>query len=332
MHYVYRHFDGPLYIVVAKTFYDTKAIGKLPIENADLTPSYFAAHLPLYPVFIKIFSPIGYLQSQILVTIIFTILLALLFYYTVKVFKLSEHPLLLTSVMLFLPRFLVLRSVGAPETLFMFFILLSLLFFEKEKYIWAGIVGALAVATKLPGIILFVAYLAVFTEHFIKTKKINWRGAGILLIPLGLVGVFWVYLVQYHDFFAYFHTNYVVPMPYPFAAFNKSAKWVGTGWLEDVMLYFFIYGFAVINLYKSKQRSFFYFTAIFFVACLFVQHKDISRYIVPIWPLVCIAYEKLFTSKKFLLIVLILLPGIYLYAWNFMTENIMPISNWAAYM
>ena len=93
-----------------------------------------------------------------------------------------------------------------------------------------------------------------------------------------------------------------------------------------------MYGLAIFNLKDSKYRSFFYFGLVFFTATLFVQHRDISRYFLPLWPLALIAFEKFFTSKKFLIIFIILLPAIFLYAFNFLLYNVMPISDWSAFL
>lgn len=312
--------------------------GKGLIISLPLSAGYFAAHLPLFPVLIRIFAPLfGYPYAMIFVNFISTVGLVLIFYELLRRLHLSENPLLLSGVLLFLPRFLAVRTIGAPESLFMAFILLSILSFEKGKYFWAGLAGALAAMTKTPGVILFFAYGAVIMERFIrKSHKDNHKFTNsyfwLLLIPAGLLSVFLFYYVQYNDFFAYFHTNGVVPMPYPFSAFNFNARWVGSAWLEDVVFYFFIYLTAVFSLNNLKYRSIFYFTFLFFSAAVFIQHRDIARYTLPIWPLACIAHEKFFTSRKFVIVLILLLPAIYLYTWNFLIYNIMPIGEWRPYL
>lgn len=329
---VYRHFDGPLYVVVAKTFYDPALIENLRLETI-LPPSYFAAHLPLYPFLISLGAVFfGYLKSMILVNIIATAILSGFFYYIVKHLKLSAAPLLLAVVFLFLPRFLIVRSVGAPESIFILFILASLFFFEKKSYLLAGLFGFLSVLTKTPGVLLAAAYGLVFVENYIKKRDSTGPLISACLTGLGLLAVFGLYALRNGDFFAYFHTGGVVPMPYPFAAFNSSARWIDTAWLEEIILYFFLYGLTVVTLWKNKYRSLFYFSLVFFSATLFIQHRDISRYSLPLWPMALIAFEHLFTSKKFLVVFAILLPGLYLYAWNFMGYNVMPIANWQPYL
>ncbi len=329
---IYQNFDGLLYIVPAKTWYSPEAIGALRLE-LPLPLEYYAAHLPLYPFFIALFAPVlGFLKSMLFSTIFFAVAVALMFYQLLKKFEITKNPLLLTIVFLFLPRFLVVRSVGAPETLFMFLILASVYFFEKKNIFLAGLLGGLAAATKTPGILLAGAYGLVALEQLVKTKKFQWNWLYIALIPLGLVAVFSLYAVQYGNFFAYFNTGGVVPMPYPFSAFNFQAQWVDTAWLEDILLYFFLYLFTIMQLKDTKYRSFFYFSLVFFIGAMFVQHRDLSRYMLPLWPFVCIAFEKTFTSKKFIWVLMILLPAIYLYAINFMLFNIIPISDWQAFL
>lgn len=334
---VYQHYDGPWYIVVAKTFYNPEEIQGLKLE-AVLPDKYFAAHLPFYPAAIRVvketgvFKQLGYLKSMVSVNILATVGLAMFFYWFLSKFKLTKNPLLLVSVFLFLPRFLVIRSIGAPESLFLLLILLSLYFFEKNQFLLAGLVGGMATMTKTPGILLFGAYGLVFIERWIKYRKFNWDWLGILLIPIGLLGVFMIYWKQYGDFFAYFNSGDNIHLVYPFSVFDFKKPWVGTAWLEDVFFYFFIYGLTVLNLKDNKYRSLFYFSLIFFLATVFVQHRDISRYSLPLWPLAVISYERFFASKKFLIVFVILLPAIFLYAWNFLGYNIMPIADWRPFL
>ena len=339
---IYSHFDGPLYIIPAKTGYDPGLIAKILRDpSMPQNPLYYAAHLPLYPFFIWVgaIAHLGYLKSMLAVTVVSTIVLGWIFYFVLKRFNLTQHPLLLTSIFLLLPRLWVVRSVGSPEPLFILLILASLFFFEKKNYMLAGLMGGLATMTKTPGILLFPAYALVILESYVapaKEKVLSYRvtlsSLFLLFIPLGLVAVFGIYAVRYHDFFAYFHTGGVVPMPYPFAVFNASAKWVGTAWLEDVLFYFALYAATAVVLWNSKYRSLFYFALTFFVATLFVQHRDISRYSLPLLPLAMIAFEKKMTSKQGIIVFLILLAGIYLYAVNFLGANVMPITEWSPFL
>ena len=379
---IYKHFDGPLYIISAKTGYNPEAFKRIDREpTLPHNSLYYAAHLPLYPFFIYLGSfAVGFLKSMIGVTLISSMALSCFFYYFLKRLNLTKHPFLLTSIFLLLPRFLVVRSVGSPEPLFLLLILSSLFFFEKKNYLFAGIFGGLATMTKTPGILLFPAYIFVLIESWsigylsfrsalggeksrsvmtlrqvrlsfarflsrpepaeglLRNDKLvpninwNWNWLFLLFIPLGLLAVFGIYYIQCNDFFAYFHSGDNIHLVFPYAVFNSSSPWVGTAWLEDILFYFVLYISTVVILWKSKYRSFFYFALIFLTATVFVQHRDISRYSLPLWPLACVAYEHIFTSKKALLVGIVLIFGIYMYAWNFLGANVMPISEWLPFM
>lgn len=329
---VYQNFDGVLYIVPAKTLYVPQAIEALRLEQG-LPNIYYAAHLPLYPFLIRLFASVfEYLPAMILVNLMFSCLLAVSFYLFLKHFKLTEKPLLLTIVFLFLPRFFVVRSVGSPESLFLFLILGSVFFFEKKNYLLAGIMGGLSVWVKSPGILLAGAYGLVILEELIKTKRFKFEWLYLLFIPAGLLGLFSFYALQYGDFYAYFNSGDNLHLVSPFSVFNFQKRWVGTAWLEELIFYSILYVYSLIHLKDIKQRSLFYFPLVFFIATIFVDHRDWARYMLPIWPFACIALQQTFTSKKFFITILILLPAIYLYAINFMLYNILPVSDWRPFL
>ena len=333
---VYQNYDGPLYVIASKTLYDPLKLSppeKGLIVSLPLTNEYFAAHLPLYPLVIKMFAQtFGFLKSMLIVNILFTIFLVWLLYLFLQKLKI-KNPLLLSVVFLFMPRFLVVRSVGAPESLFIFLILASIYFFEEKKYFIAGLFGGLSVITKSPGIILFFTYLCVFIEQYIKEKKFNIRWLYILLIPIFSLGLCYFYYLRYGDFFLYFKLGELVPLVFPFSVFNYQAKWVDTAWLNDIVFYYLIFGLTTIYLFRHKMRSLFYFSLLFFISVLFLQHKDIARHSLPLWPLSIIAFEKFFTTKSFLTVffAIIIITG-YFYGWNFISFNIMPIGDWTPFL
>src|SRR3989337_4439125 len=67
--YIYRHYDGPLYAVAAKTLYNPLLIEKF-ILDISFNVKYFSAHLPLYPILVRLFAPIfNSSKSTIFVTL-----------------------------------------------------------------------------------------------------------------------------------------------------------------------------------------------------------------------------------------------------------------------
>lgn len=326
---IYRNFDGLEYIIIAKTFYNPEAIANLHLAQPA---SYFASHFPGYPLLISFFAPfLGYLKSMLFVSLLFTILSAWAFYFLAKDFKLTNNPLFLSLVFLVLPaRWVIVHSVGSPEPVFIFFVILSIYFFLKNK-IWAvAVFAAAAQLVRPPGVLLGIAIGLYILWQGYKKKSLKYVLSfyPLLLVPLTLTGIFYWYSQTYNDFFAYFHSGDNIHLTFPpFQVFNKAQFWVGDIWLEDVV-YIFILGFlGGLFLIKQKLYALAFFVLTYLTASIFVAHRDISRYLLPIAPFVIIAFEKVLVSKEFKIVLVILALAIYLYSQNFILQNTAPIPN-----
>jgi len=181
--------------------------------------------------------------------------------------------------------------------------------------------------------LLFAGYAMFFGEKLLRERRFSWYSLSILLMPLALVGVFTLYYFRMGDFLAYFHSGDNIHLLFPpFQVFNQLARWVGTGWLEDILFIYFFYLLAVLNLAKiPKLRVVFWFMLVYFLAIITVEHKDIARYSLPMLPFAGIAFEKFFTSKKVVLAGVALLPALYFYAWNFLLHNTAPVTDWSLF-
>lgn len=327
------NFDGPNYLIISKTWYDKQLIrtqfsNPLPLE-------YYPAHLPFYPAVTAVFD---FFLSGPLAMLIATLLGSLLFFLAFYRYLEAigiKRPLWLCLVLLILPaRFLVVRHVGSPEPWFMFFIITSLLAFKKEKYWLAGIFGALAQLTKSPGILLFAAYGLHWLLDYYQTKRLNLKRFPLLLIPASALALFYYYQLQTGDFLAYFNSgdNFHLFWP-PFSIFSpKGQFWTGDFWLEEILLWWLLYGLAAFRLYKENLKIEALFAGIFFTSTLFVAHRDLSRYILPLSPFLIVAYRDLLVKKEFRLIFAILVIPSFLYAWNFILNNVSPVADWTPYL
>jgi len=80
---VVANYDGPLYLVVAKSFYNQETIKQ--IVSFPLPTEYYAAHFPLFPLLIKIISlGLGYPYGMLLATLISSILCLYFFFLLTK--------------------------------------------------------------------------------------------------------------------------------------------------------------------------------------------------------------------------------------------------------
>lgn len=338
MNYLFSSFDGANYLIISKSWYDADFI-RLNFDN-PLPLEYYPAHWPLYPAIIYLFDlvlsgPWAMMMAS-LVGLIFFYLAFIKFltnfkFTGKKVFWLGVTSLVLPA------RWLAVRSVGSPEAWFGGFMLMSLVAYRQKKYWLAGLWGALATATKSPGILLFVAF-GIY--ELINNRSNIWRAIKnlipVLTIPLAVLGVFYFYYLRTGDFWAYFNSgdNFHL-MALPFMIFTaKAGAWVGSFWLEEIIFIWLIYGLGLLKMgkdlgYKSVE---FVFGSVFFATTLFVSHRDIARYILPIMPLALMGYKDVVETKEFKWILALLVIPVFLYAIGFISGNTMNISDWTPYL
>jgi len=337
---IVSNYDGPLYIAVAKTLYNKEALGQF---SFDLPNEYYAAHFPLFPLLIRLF---GYVlvfpYAMLLVTVLSSLLAITYFYKLIKNYVKPTDAYWITFVFSIFPaRWLVVRSVGSPEPLFIGAIIASLFYFKNKKYFWAGMWGAVAQLTKSPGILLFIAYAGAIAMpelrklaatrfgHWIKT--IEFKTLWVLLIPISLFGVFIFYSQAMNDFFAYFHSGDNIHLVFPpFQVFNYQASWVNTHWLEEIIIFYLLAGWGVLKLIEKKEETLAWFTGIFLLSIFFVSHRDIIRYSLPVIPFLYVSYNDVVTSKKFKIAFMVIILPIYLFSLAFISGNVMPVSDWTS--
>jgi len=332
---VRQNFDGPYYAVVAKSWYKHDIISSnfsfpLPLE-------YYPAHFPLYPFLMSLFGKTGYLNGGLIINLTASVAVALTLYYIASKQKWGNPLYVSLASLFFWPRMWAVRSIASPETLFILFIISSLYFFETKRYWLAGLVGTLAVLTKSPGILLFPA--------FVMASKFNRKIWPTLLIPVSLILLFMFFKVQTGDFWAYFHTGDNIHLQIlPFKVFDSRQSWVGDFWLEDILWVYLIAGIGVWRAFKvgaglpaarlpagQGRQVWAYFGLIYFVSILFVSHRDISRYSLPLVPIVLLGFAEVFEKKEVRWAVALLTIPMFFYTVNFLTHNTVVISNWAPF-
>ncbi len=329
---VFANFDGPNYLVIAKCGYDPQCIRTTfslpqPVE-------YYPAHFPGYPLLISAFDQIlpGW-WAMLIANLFTTLTMVTIIYLLLKQLEVKSA-FWLSLLSLFLPaRMLVLRTVGAPETLFITLLLASIYFYRQKKYWPAGIFLAFAQLTKTPAILLFIAY---FIDTFLSVKwsMKKWLNKTPLLLgPAVILPLFLVFQNQTGNFLAYFNSGdnfHLVPIP--FQTFVSSRSWLGDFWLEDIVYVYLIGGLAITQLWKKYHGKIIaIFPTIFYMATLFVAHRDISRYSAPLYFFYLLAFKNFLKKKEFRIVFFILLPAVYFFAINFINYNVAPIADWTPY-
>lgn len=336
---IVANYDGPLYLVVAKTLYNKALIGTnfqfpLPYE-------YYAAHFPLFPLLIKLVGTIiNYPYAMLIVTLVSSLLAIIFFEKLISQFVDKKSSIFLTFIFSIFPaRWLIVRSVGSADPLFVAAILASVYFFRNKRFWLTAFWGAVATFTKSPGILLFAAYGIFYIFESIKNKKLNFylkKTYPLLLIPISLILVFVFYKITMGDFLAYFHSGDNIHLGFPpFQIFNYSAPWVGTlgtFWLEEIIFIYIIGAIGVYKLFQKKELEIACFTGLYFLMILFVAHRDLLRYFLPAVPFLFVAFSDVLIKKEFKIAIIIAIIPIYLYSLAFISQNVMPISNWAPFI
>ena len=334
---VFANYDGPNYMVIAKCGYKKDCIG--PNFSLPQPLKYYPAHFPGYPILIKFFGNFTTgPKAMIFSTLLGSVFLSLILFELFKLFLKPSKSFWLTIVFLFFPaRFFILRSVGAPETWFLATTLASIYFFKKDKIWLSAIFVALSQLFKSPGVLLLASYGIMAIFELIKHKNLYStlkKYYPYLLVPVTILFVFYLYYLQTGNFWAYFqsgdnfHLNFL-----PYQVFISSKSWINTIWLEDII---YIFLFALYGVYRLVKKYKFdiivIYPLIFTIATLLVAHRDISRYISPVYPFLLLAYQRFFNRRSIRTILILLIPAIILYAINFVSGNVAPISDWTNYL
>jgi len=194
----FGNFDGVHYLRIAQNGYFAE---------------YTQAFLPLYPIIIRIlnFFPKGNLDLNLYTdpSYFYTgLILSVLFfigalYFVYKLWEEQYGKKIANLAVLLLLSFPTAFYFGAiySEALFLLLAVLVFWFSKKEKFFMAGVIAALASATKILGVLLFV-FLAIEVWSKYKGKKKSltgkfwWDLIGVLISPLGIIGyMYYLYRV-----------------------------------------------------------------------------------------------------------------------------------------
>jgi hypothetical protein len=313
---VYRFWDGPNYLTVARTVYEIRPDNPLLAYVHD--PRFFASYLPFYPLAVRGLAIFGYERAMLLVSILAGTAAVLLFYRLARdVWKLPS-PLFLSLVFLFLPpRWLLYRSTGATESLYIAATLASILFFERSRYGRASVAAALAALTRISGLMIAPAYAVVLWRQK-RYRSILW----LALVPAGLFAYFLFCASRFGDFFAYFtpHGEKLAR----FGPFGFLPVLFEKGLYHQVEFHILMFAVYAVGTFRLRTRF-----PVLFWYCLFelalhvcLSTEDWSRYFLSMAPFALIVgFHDLIDTREFRWLFPILAALSLYYAWNVIPLN-----------
>jgi hypothetical protein len=314
---VCRYWDGPPYLYVAKTLYRVPA--EHPFTPYALPASYFANHLPLYPLLVRALTPLTlgrYPEAMLLATLLTGAAAAVLFLELLRSHGLVRSPV--WSALLFCvlpPRWLVYHAVGATEPLFLCWVFGAFLALRRERPGVVVLLAGLAAITRIVGVLLVPVFALVYIERGERRRAL---AMGLAVAPL--LALFGWYHVVYGDFFAYFTWNLGaagIVSPWPLEIFRRFAANSANRFhgLELYASMYFAYAVGTLALWR-RRRELFWFCAVYFAFCLFVTHHDLPRYMAVLAPFaVVVAFDPVLGLPATRLALPLLLYLAYTEAW-----------------
>lgn len=222
-------------------------------------------------------------------------------------------------VWFFNPYFLLIQNYTSPDSLAVLFLLLSLVFINKEKSFWGGVFYALSFATKTFALVLFPVTLMKS-----KNKRGFFLGAFILMLLIsvpfltdlntyiqGAILVNGERFVQGRPFLFYLGhlTDIQILYSLPFKLYSYLA--IFSGWV-----------ILTILLFKKKIKNTFYYSFLPFLTFYFFTPVLNKTYLLWVLPFLVIGlYKQLYEKRPALFIFLILLYyafySFYLVIWTY---------------
>jgi hypothetical protein len=313
---VYRFWDAPNYLTIARTLYDVRPDN--PLLAYVHTTRYFFVHLPMYPLTVRGLSFIGYEPALLLVSLLATCLATLLFYRLCRdVWKVAS-PGFLTLVFLFLPpRWLLYRSTGSTEAVYITLTLAAIFFFERSHVARASVAGALATLTRISGLMLAPAFGMVLLLRRERLRRFVW----LFLIPAALAAYFWFCSTRTGNFLEYFSQHG-----------DKMSAFVPFGFLPELFrkgLYhqaeFHILLALAYAVGTSRLRPFpviFWYCAFELALHLFISTEDWSRYFLAMAPFaLVVGYRDVIDTRAFRWIFVPYVAVALVYCWNVIPLN-----------
>ena len=313
-----RFYDGPLYMYVAKTLY------WIPADHPfgeSLPASYFASHLPLYPLLIRLgafFTGGNYPWAMLAATLMTSIAAVCLFYKFLDVWAVVPDPLWTALVFIVLPsRWLIYHTVGATEPLFISSIFAALIFYKQERPALLILSVGLACLTRTTGILLVPVFGLLFV------LRGEWRRAAAMpLAYAGMLALFAFFQLRFGDVFVHFTWNVDGERMLGSLPFSALSETPNMHVVESFLALYFIYGIGTLSL--REHRPLFVLSATFYLFTILVVHMDISRFFFTLAPFsLLIGFNPIIESRPFKWFFPVMVCLGYVYALEYIPTNLL---------
>ena len=181
---------------------------------------------PLYPWIVRLFAFVthDYLISAFIVSTIASLATAILFHRLVALEYSKELAQRAVWFLFIFPTSYFLH-IGYTESLFLMLALGSVLAARKQRWLLAGILGALTCLTRVNGLVLIPALLVEAGHQYRTTRRWQWQWLAIGVIGLGFCGYLLLNKHVTGDFFAFtsiMRQNFGKSLTWPWTGINSA--------------------------------------------------------------------------------------------------------------
>jgi hypothetical protein len=320
-----RHFDGPDYLVVAKTLYVPTRENPLP--GYALSPKYFAVHPPLYPLVLRACSVFGgYVNGFFVATGLLALASAAAFAAWAREAAPEVPPIVAVLAFLLLPaRMFLYRALGASEALLSLLVFLALLAWRRNRPDWAFLCAALATVTRTNGVLIVGVFCAALL--FTGRPRAALTGATLSAVPLLLLSSWHRFL--FGDFFALIRVHNQSAegggrLALPFSFIGEMAAKNDWETAEMLLGLFLFYGFCAARLWAKGKRLEAGLVAVHLALFSLLRERDLPRYVLTVAPVaILLAWRDVWSRPRLAATLLALLgPLSVYYAWKTIPMNL----------
>jgi Gpi18-like mannosyltransferase len=255
------------------------------------------AFYPLWPIVLKLgsfFIPDMLISGLILSNIFF--LLSLIFLYQLISIDFDRNIAMLTSFLVIIFPASHFLSRPGPEALFLFLVVATLLCAKKNQWLLTGIIGSLAVLSRLQGLLLVLPLLFIYYKHYRVSQKHDIRVLSLLMIPAALLLLmFYMYWLTGNIL-----ANFAIQeawdhhLSYPFAAMIQFLAKPDVinyyGWSLSPVNFIFLFFALVLTGFMIKKpeipREYLIYTLLSIYLIIARDSLQASlRFMIPVFPL-----------------------------------------------
>lgn len=175
---IWNRWDAKSYLSLAN--YGYTAVGERSVE---------IVFFPFYPLLIWLFGLLtnDSILSAFLVSLVASVFLGFLFFKLVE-FDYSRKIAISSVWFLFIFPTSYFLHIPYTESLFLALVVGSFYFCRRKHWLFAGILGLAACATRINGLILCLALPFEIWEDWLENRKLNAKWLWLTIIPMGFIG------------------------------------------------------------------------------------------------------------------------------------------------